>query len=112
MWTHLIHDKVQSNPFSQIGKLCIESPVTCQKRFCQIWEILRLLVEAAAGEELPVRRECDAVDWLLVPGESVDTRPSLHVPQPHCGVKAGGGQDEVHVGVVGARTSGTPLQIV
>ena len=67
MWTHLIHDKVQSNPFSQIGKLCIENPVTCQKKFCQIWEILRLLVEAAAGEELPVGGERHAVDRFLVP---------------------------------------------
>ena len=69
-------------------------------------------VKTPAGQKLPVRRKCDTVDWLLVPGESMDTRPSLHVPQPHCGVKAGGGQDEVHVGVVGAGPSGTPLQII
>ena len=66
-------------------------------------------VKTPAGQELPVRRKCDTVDWLLVPGESVDTGPSLHVPQPHGGVEAGGCEDEVHVGVVGAGPGGTPL---
>ena len=69
-------------------------------------------VETAAGQELPVRREGHTVDRLLVPGESVDTVPSLHVPQPHGGVKAGGGEDEVHVGVISAGPSRTPLKII
>ena len=68
-------------------------------------------VKTPAGQKLPVRRKCDTVDWLLVPGEGVNAGASLHVPQSHCRVKAGGGEDEVHVGVVGAGTCGTPLQI-
>ena len=67
-------------------------------------------VEAPAGQKLPVRRKCDTVDRLLVPGESVDTRPSLHVPQSHGRVEAGGGEDEVHVGIVGAGAGRTPLR--
>ena len=42
----------------------------------------------------------------------MDTVPPLHVPQPHGGIEAGGGEDEVHVGVVGAGPSGTPLQMI
>ena len=46
-------------------------------------------VKTSAGQKLSVRRKCDTVDGLLVSGEGVDTRPSLHVPQPNCRVKAG-----------------------
>ena len=44
-----------------------------------------------------------------MPGQGVQAVPSLHVPQPHCGVEAGRGEDEVGVGVVGARAGGGPL---
>ena len=67
-------------------------------------------VKTPAGQELPVRRKCDTVDWLLVPGEGVNTGASLHVPQSYCRVKAGGGEDEVHVGIVGAGAGRTPLR--
>ena len=68
-------------------------------------------VETSAGQKLPVGRKCDTVDWLLVPCEGVNAGTSLHVPQSHCRVKAGGGENEVHVRVVGARPSRTPLEI-
>ena len=70
------------------------------------------LVEAAARQELAVGGEGDAVDGLLVAGERVHARAALHVPQPHRRVEAGGGEDEVHVGVVGAGAGGAPLDRV
>lgn len=45
------------------------------------------LVEGAAGEVLAVRTEGHAVNRLLVPGQSVNTHPTLHVPQTHSGIK-------------------------
>ena len=45
------------------------------------------LVEGPAGEVLSVGTEGDAVDWLLMPGQRVDTQSPLHVPQPHRRVK-------------------------
>ena len=45
----------------------------------------------------------------LVSGQGVQAVPALHVPQPHGGVEAGRGEDEVGVGVVGAGAGGRPL---
>ena len=70
---------------------------------------MNTFVKTSTGQKLPVRRKCDTVDRLLVPGEGVNTRASLHIPQSHCGVEASGSEDEVHVGVVSAGSSRTPL---
>ena len=43
-------------------------------------------------------------------GERVEAVAALHVPQPHRRVEAGGGQDQVRVGVVGPGASRGPLQ--
>ena len=66
-------------------------------------------VKASTGQVLPVGRKCHTVDGLFVAGEGVQTRPPLHVPQPHCGVEGSAGEDQVHVGVGSARPSGAPL---
>ena len=73
---------------------------------------MNTFVKTSTGQKLPVRRKCDTVDWLLVSGEGVDAGTSLHVPQSNCRVKAGRGEDEVHVGVVGAGAGGAPLDRV
>ena len=109
-------------PFIYIGILHLVTPAVpadledSSSSLVAVYELATLsapdvnaFVKTSAGQKLSVGRKCDTVDGLLVPGEGVNTRPSLHVPQPHCRVKAGRCEDEVHVGVVGAGPGGTPL---
>ena len=42
-------------------------------------------------------------------GQRVETVASFDVPQTHCGVEGGRGQDQVGVGVVGAGAGGRPF---
>lgn len=50
------------------------------------------LIEGAAGQVLAVGAEGHAVHGLLVLGQRVDANASLHVPQPHRGVKRSTGK--------------------
>lgn len=67
------------------------------------------LIEAAAGQELPVRTERYRINRLGVFGQRVDARPSLHVPQSYGGIETGRRQDQIHVGILSAGSRRRPL---
>ena len=46
---------------------------------------------------------------ITSPCEGVNTRPPRNIPESDCGIKTCGGQDEVHVRIVGAWACGTPF---
>lgn len=73
---------------------------------------MHALIETAARQELPVGAECHGVHGLRVFCQRVDARAAFHVPESYGRVEAGRGQDEVHVGVLGAGARGRPLDCV
>ena len=70
------------------------------------------LVKRASGKVFAVWTERDGVNGLGMPTESVQTFATLHVPQADRRVEAGTRQNEVRVGIVGARASRTPFDCV
>ena len=110
-------------PFIYIGILHLVTPAVpadledSSSSLVAVYELATLsapdvntFVKTSTRQKLPVRRKCDTVDWLLVSGESVYAGTSLHVPQSHCRIKAGGGEDEVHVWIVCTGASWAPLK--
>lgn len=67
------------------------------------------LVETARSEEFSIRTKRNRIDWLRMLRERVNWRAAFDIPQANGRVETRRGENQIHVGIVGAWTSWRPL---
>ena len=67
------------------------------------------LVEASGSQVFAIRRKGHAVHGLCVLGECMDTQAAFNIPQSDGGIERSAGKNQIHVWIIGARASRTPL---
>lgn len=67
------------------------------------------LVETARSEELAIRTECNWIDRLRMLRERVNWRAAFDIPQANGRIETCRGENQIHVGIVGAWPSWRPL---
>lgn len=64
------------------------------------------LVKAARGQMLAIRTEGNGINGFRMLRKRMYATATFHIPKTHGGIKRGGGEYQIRIGIVGARSRG------